>query len=168
MSVSNIGGIVNIIQGAVGLNAAAGGGFASALGRQNQGVAMFPDAVREVLARTDLASSLAAKVALPLANGAAVNSVTTAATAQLVGVVVDNNDSADAIVQIFNTASGGVTLGTTNEKYDLLVPQATMAAFIFYSTPAFATSISWDSTTLPHGSVRSTSGKVTVFIVYVA
>lgn len=166
MSVQNIGGVVNLIQGLVGLNAAGMGGFASASARQNQGVAMFPDQVRELLARADLASSLSAKLSEPIINSGSVNNLTTAATAQLVGVVIDNNDSAITYVQLFNAAAP--TLGTTVELADLSVPNGQMGAFLFASTPAFSTALTWEATTAPHGNTRSTSGKVTVMVVYVA
>jgi hypothetical protein len=168
MSVSNIGGIVNIVQGMVGLNAAAAGGFASALARQNQGVAMAPDMIRDILARTDLASSLADKIAEPLTNGATVNAITAATTGQLVAAVVDNNDVAATYVQVFNTAAAGVVLGTTAPLFPLWVLNGTMGAFIFPSAPAFTVAMSWDATTTPAGAVRSTAGKVTVDFVYVA
>jgi len=168
MSVANIGGIVNLIQNLVGLNAAAGGAFVGANARQQQGVADFPWAVQAILARTDLPSSLSAKVLVPNANSASVNVITAALTGQLIGCVVDSNDVADTWVQIFNTAAAGVTLGTTVERYDLAVTLGTMQAFTFPGAPAFNTAMSWDATTGPHGATRSTAGKVTVMFVYVA
>jgi hypothetical protein len=170
MSVSNIGGIVNLAQGLVGLNAAAGGAFASALARQNQGVAMFPDMVRDVLARADLASSLAAKMYFPTANGAASLAISTAATGQLIGVVADNSQAATAAyVVLFDATVGGTTLGTTNPKRVIQIPAATMVAVVFADAPAFLTAMTWDSTTnIYAGATRSTAAAVTLAAVYVA
>lgn len=168
MSVSNIGGIVNVVQGMIGLNPTGMGGFAGANARQNQGIAMAPDMIRDILARTDLSSALAAKVYLPVANSTSVNAISAATTGQLVAVIVDNNEaSAAAFVQVFNTAAASVTLGTTTELYDLRVPAGQMQAFLFADPPAFGTAIAWDATTGPHGATRSTAAKVTVGAVFV-
>lgn len=166
MSLGNMDARLHQIQGLVGLNAAGMGGFPSALARQNQGVAITPDLIRDIVSRADLSPSLNLFVAMPLANAAAVNAVA-ASAAKLVGVIVDNNEASVLTqVQVFNTAAGGVTLGTTVARLNLAVVAQTMDVFLLPSMPDYATAISWDATTLPNGSVRSTSGKVTVAVIY--
>lgn len=168
MSVGNVGGINNIIEGMIGLNVSGMGGFAGANARQNQGVAISPEMIARVLARADLPTSINAKVSLPVLNSSSVNSVTTSATAQLVAVIVDNAGASASYVQVFNTASGSVTIGTTAELLDLYVPSKTMQVFLLPSTLAMSTSIAWDATTGPHGATRSTTTTVNVAFVYVA
>jgi hypothetical protein len=170
MSVANIGGVVLAVQQILSVSAANTGGFGSSKARQNQGVAVMADAIREILSRADLASSLNAKLYYPTYNGTSVKSVTSSTTGQLVAAVVDNSNAAgtDAYVQLFNTASGSVTIGTTGEYLDLHVLGNAMGCFLFPDVPAFGTAIAWDATTAAHGNTRSTSATVGLMLVYVA
>jgi hypothetical protein len=163
MSLGNMDARLHQIQALVGLNAAGLGGFASANARQNQGIALVPDLVRDIASQANLPSSMNLLVSLPVINSAASVTVTSS-PAKLIAVIVDNNDSARTIIQLFNTTS--VTAGTTVELQDLSVGIGVMAAFLFPDCPDFSVALAWEATTAAHGSVRSTAAKVTVAVVY--
>jgi hypothetical protein len=168
MSLGNMDARLHQLQGLVGLNAAGMGGFPTAAARQNQGIAMFPDLVRDVASRADLGSSLNMVVYQPALNIAGVQPVLTGA-AILIGVLIDNAEAANATyVQVFNTASGGVTIGTTVELLDLFCAAGQMKAYLLVDPLSFGTAISWDATTAPHGAARNTVSTVRVSLVYAA
>jgi hypothetical protein len=163
MSLGNMDARLHQIQALVGLNAAGMGGFAGANARQNQGIAALPDLIRDIVGRADLPSSMNLLVSLPVINSAASVTVT-ASPAKLVAVIVDNNDSARSVIQVFNTTS--ITLATTVELQDLSVGIGVMAAFLFPDCPDFSVALAWEATTAAHGNTRSTAAKVTVAVVY--
>lgn len=166
MSANNVDGILHILQGLVGLNAAAAGGFASALARQNQGFAMAPDMVRDILTRADL-TGVSAKMYFPTLNAGTGGLTVSSGAVKLAGVFVDNAEASNAAwVQLFNAT--GPTLGTTVELFDLRVPAGAVGVFLFPHTPDFGTALSWAPTTAAHGNTENTTGKVTTAIVYLA
>lgn len=85
----------------------------------------------------------------------------------LYGLYVENAQAAKAYIQVFDVATGGVTLATTNPDLEFEV-----GANSFYAVPVppqgipFGTAISVASTTAEKGNTGSSAG-VQVFWVYV-
>ncbi len=83
--------------------------------------------------------------------GAAATSVKSSA-GQLYGYYIYNSNASAVYVQIFNTASGSVTLGTTAPVLSLGIPTGSAANVSIVGGLAFGTAISWACTTTRAGS----------------
>ena len=100
-------------------------------------------------------------------NLAATVQAVNASAGALYGITILNDQAALACyVQLFNVASGSVTLGTTTPDLEYRVPASTSLTIPIPSPGiAFGTALSVASTTLEGGSVGSVAG-VMVFIQY--
>jgi hypothetical protein len=92
--------------------------------------------------------------------GAATQIGSTAAH-QIYDISVSNGQAATAAwIQIFNLASGSVTLGTTAPIKEFLVPFGTTQSLTFPVGIAFGTAITIAATTTEEGATPSASGVI--------
>lgn len=169
MSVGNYGAVKNQLDQIIATDLAMTGTTLGA--RSNQGVAILPSLIHQVLARPDFVNTLNAKIYGPTANGAA--SITIASTAEnLVAVVWDNSQAAtDAYIVLFGVIAGSVTLGTTNPSAVIYAKANSQGCVLFPQPLATLTNtgLSWDSTTnIYAGATRSTAATVTIAAIYTA
>lgn len=75
-----------------------------------------------------------------------------ASAGNLYGYYIYNpNASAAAFIQFYNTASGSVTVGTTNPLFMLTIPAGSAANLMFPYPVSFSTAISWAATSTAGG-----------------
>lgn len=91
--------------------------------------------------------------------------VASASAAQLVGISVSNINAADAFLQLFNTAAGSVTVGTTTPVLSFLIPKGDATNYgsrdIMFPKPIdFDTAITYACTTTPTGAGDPSTGLV--------
>lgn len=170
MSVGNYGAVKNQLEQLVAIDIDPANLQGSALGaRSNQGVAILPSLIHQVLARPDFANTLNAKIATPTVNTSSGVDVSTTA-ANVIAVVYDNSQAAtDAYLVFFGVVKASVTLGTTNPSLSIYVKANTQGCVLFPQPPVMLTNtgLSWDSTTnIYAGATRSTAATVTVLVVY--
>lgn len=90
-----------------------------------------------------------------------------ASAGTLYSLHIENNQGAAAWIQIFDLATGSVTLGTTNPDWELLVPANSSKDLIVTNQGVpFGTAISIASTTAEKGNTGSAAG-VEIFYTYV-
>jgi hypothetical protein len=135
--------------------------------RGNQGVALFPRLVQEVLARADM-TELNARVTAPrLFDGTNDVDVEDGAV-RLVGIVVDNTEAADNALTLYD--SNTVTEGTTDPTLILEVPASSMLAVVF-SQPISMAALSWSATdagtTAIEAGTLAAANSLEVLFVYV-
>lgn len=85
-------------------------------------------------------------------------------------IEVSNKNNADAFIQLFDTATTGVTVGTTTPKLSILVPKGDGTLYgskdmVFNFPIRFTTAITYACTTTPTGNTDPTIG-LTVNILY--
>ncbi len=84
----------------------------------------------------------------------------------LYGVQIINTTAATQWVQLFDLATGSVTLGTTSPFLEVQVPASSMVQLQLPAIGvAFTTAICWASTTAERGSTTSPAG-VEAFVQY--
>lgn len=170
MSVGNYGAVKNQLEQLIAVDL--GDVQGSTLGaRANQGVAILPSLIHQVLGRADFANTLNAKIYAPALNTAGTQTIASTA-ANLVAVAWDNSQSAtDAYIVLFGVVSGSVTLGTTNPSFVIFALRGTQGAVLLPQPLASLTNtgLSWDSTTnIYAGATRSTVSTVKLMAVYTA
>lgn len=91
-----------------------------------------------------------------------------AAASTLYQIEVDNTaNAAVTYVKLWNTASGGVTLGTTAPDMILMLPASVSRTFVFPSGVAFGTAVTVAAvTTAGTAGTTGPTSDVTVRIVY--
>lgn len=166
MSVGNYGAIKNQLEAQVGLDF---GPLTSTLGaRSNQGVAILPSLIHQVLARPDFVNTLNAKIYSPTLNAASTQTISSAATSGVVAVFWDNSQAAiDAYIEVFGIATG--VPGTTQQAITVYAPFGKQGVALFAQPiiPVTNTGLSWDSTTnVTPGATRSVVSTVTVSLIY--
>jgi hypothetical protein len=80
-----------------------------------------------------------------------------ASAGTLTGYFIYNPNAAAVFVQFYNTASGGVTVGTTNPLFMLTVPAASAANLWMTGGVQFSTAISWAATSTAGGNGAPTT-----------
>lgn len=103
---------------------------------------------------------------LTVMSAAAVTAISAAAN-RLFGVLIDNSASGtDFYTQLWNVASGGVTIGTTVEILDLWTPRATVTLYAFTAPIVNSTALTVGVSTAPHGATQTGAAQVSVAAVY--
>lgn len=166
MSLGNVGGVLNVLEGALFTDLANTG--TTNLARSNQGVAMLAQLVRMVATRADFSNLYNLKLYLSyLGNGASPVSIETVATQGVLAVAWDNSDTVDGYLCIYGVSSA--THGTTQQGITIYMKNATQGCLVFPQplVPVTNTGMAWDVTTaVTPGATASTSAKVSVAIVY--
>lgn len=166
MSLGNVGGVLNILEGALFTDLANTG--TTNLARSNQGVAMLGGLVRQVASRADFSNLYNLKVYLGyLANATTSVTIESVATQGVLAVAWDNSDSADGYLCIYGIATG--VIGSTQQAITIYMPTAKQGCMVFPTpvVPVTNTGLSWNVTTnVTNGQTASTASKVSVAIVY--
>jgi hypothetical protein len=166
MSLGNVGGVLNILEGALFTDLANTG--TTNLARSNQGVAMLAQLVRMVATRADFSNLYNLKVYLGyLANSSSPVSIETVATQGVLAVAWDNSDSVDGYLCVYGVSAP--THGTTQQAITIYMPTVKQGCMVFPQPviPVTNTGLAWDVTTnVTPGATASTSSKVSVAIVY--
>jgi hypothetical protein len=166
MSLGNVGGVLNILEGAL-FTDLANTGTTNAV-RSNQGVAMLAQLVRMVATRADFSNLYNLKLYLSyLGNGASPVGIETVATQGVLAVAWDNSDTVDGYLCIYGV--NAPTHGTTQQGITIYMKASTQGCAVFPQPviPVTNTGSAWDvTTTVTAGATASTSAKVSVAIVY--
>lgn len=80
-----------------------------------------------------------------------------ASAGKLKGYYIYNPNAAASYVNFYNTAQGGVTVGTTNPLFQLTIPPASAANLWMESGVSFATAMSWSATSTAGGTGAPTT-----------
>lgn len=80
-----------------------------------------------------------------------------ASAGKLKGYYIYNPNAAAAYVNIYNTAQGSVTVGTTNPLFQLTIPPASAANLWMESGVNFSTAMSWSATSTAGGNGAPTT-----------
>jgi hypothetical protein len=119
MSVGNIGGVMNQLEGFLATE------YANS--RNHQGLAIFPGLIREVVTQANLTEANLRCTAPRLFDGT--NDVDVeAAAVRLFGIVIDNTEAADNALIVYETNT--VTEGTTDPKLVVEVPSSSALALV--------------------------------------
>jgi len=79
-------------------------------------------------------------------------------------VTIENPSNADAFLQLFDAATGDVTVGTTTPDYVIGgIPTGTHDHFVFPESMNFNTAITYSGTTTATGSTDPSTGLVVSF-----
>ena len=169
MSVGNYGAVKNLLESWIGVDVDGVTGQGTTFGaRSNQGVAILPSLIHQVLARPDFANTLNAKLYPPTLNSTSTYLAIDTVATNLIAVVWDNSAAAtDAYVSLFGTATP--TLGTTAATISFYAKASTQGVFLM-PQPTIAltnTGLAWASlTTGTNGSTTSTTQLLTLAAVY--
>lgn len=172
MSVGNYGAVKNQLEQQIAVDLGTLSGTTNGA-RSNQGVAILPSLIHQVLARPDFANTLNAKIFYQVFGGGNSAVSISANPANLVGFVWDNSQaSTDAALEFYNIASP--TPGTTsplvavscrrNSQGVVLLPQP-MSLDI---TTGTGTGLSYIFTTAFNGATGSAASVCTVLAIYTA
>lgn len=85
--------------------------------------------------------------------------------ANLVGISVANVNNADAFLQLFDAATGDVTVGSTTPKHSIMIPKGDGTNYgavdiIFDDPMKFSTALTYACTTTAAGSGDPTTGLI--------
>lgn len=83
-----------------------------------------------------------------------------ASAGNLYGISVQNPNSADAWLQLYDVAAGSVTVGTTTPKLSLLIPANGVVYEQWVPPIEFSTAITYSATTTAAGGTDPTTGLV--------
>lgn len=158
MSIGNLGGVMNQIEGFIASE------FLTS--RNHQGLAMFPALIREVATQANLTESNLRVTAPQLFDGT--NDVDVeSGTVRLFGVVLDNSEAADNAFVVYETNT--VTEGTTDPKLIIEVPASTAMAVVIPGgvvLDALSWSVTDAGTTAIEAGTLAAANSVKVMLVY--
>jgi hypothetical protein len=132
---------------------------------QRDGYQDLVNALKQV-ARQEVYSD--ALVATRAAGGAKADVVTNAAVRiYAIQCAMPSTSTTTAYLQLFNTSSATVTLGTTAPEFQVMITSQASRPILFPTGLPFSTALSWAVTTLPSGSVAANATNApTVTLLY--
>jgi hypothetical protein len=158
MAIGNMGAVLNLLQGFV----------ASEFGdsaRQNQGLSLLPEMVRQIASRAELTDANLRVSAPRLFDGSADIDIETGAV-DLIAVVFDNTEAATNTPVIYDETA--VTEGTTVPRVKLSMAASSLQVVVF-PEPMPLAALAWsvlDGDALDNASVLAAASSVRAMFVY--
>jgi hypothetical protein len=158
MAIGNMGAVLNLIQGYVAT------GFEDTA-RQNQGLSLLPEIVRQIASRADLTYDNLRVYGPALFDGTNDVDIETGAVG-LIAIVFDNTEAATNTPVVFD--DNAVTEGTTVPRVKFSMAASSLQTLIFTEPLALA-ALSWsvlDGDALDNASVLAAASSVRAMFIY--